>query len=173
MDLRFTRPSLRTLDQAGTEVLVASIATDERPPHGVAGLVDWRLAGKVSHLLEEGFIEGSVGEVTLIPGRPKLPFDKLILFGVGERTQFNERIFNFVVDAILETLEGLRVRAAVVELPGRPFEGIAPERAADLLLERADPRRDHDVWTLVEDAVAQRAIAQKLQGRRRIRTVLA
>ena len=36
MDLRFTLPSLRKLDLSGTEVLVAGLASDERPPHGVA-----------------------------------------------------------------------------------------------------------------------------------------
>jgi len=140
MDLRFAPPQLRKLDLLGTEVIVAAIAADERPPHGVAGLVDWRLAGRVSALLESGFAQGVVGEVVLIPGRPKLPFDKVLLFGIGPRQDFNEAIFRTVVVRILKTLEGLRARTAVVELPGRHFDGIAPQRAADILLENAGAR---------------------------------
>ena len=170
MDLRFTTPSLRRLDLTGTEVLVATLATDERPPHGVAGLLDYRLSGRISNLLLTGFASGEKGEVLLVPGKPKLPFDKIVLFGIGATTEFDEGTFHDSIAKILETLEGLRARTAVVELPGRHFGGILPERAADLLLESAGGRREHDVWTLVESADAQRAITQHMiQERRRVR----
>jgi hypothetical protein len=170
MDLRFTTPQLRKLDLAGTEVLVAALTSDERPPRGVAGLVDWRLSGRVSSLLASGFAAGGVGEVVLVPGKPKLPFDKIVLFGIGARSEFSELVFRAVVGRMLATLEGLRARTAVVELPGRHFGAIAAERAADLLLEAAGGRQEHDVWTLVESSDAQRAITQHMiQERRRVR----
>ena len=106
MDLRFTPPHLRQLDLAGTEVLVATLASDERPPRGVAGLADWRLAGRISRIIQSGFATGEVGEVLLVPGKPKLPFDKIVLFGVGARADFNERVFRAVVERMLETLAG-------------------------------------------------------------------
>jgi hypothetical protein len=161
---------LRRLDLFGTEVLVAALASDERPPHGLAGLVDWRLAGRLSRLLESGFATGNRGEVLLVPGKPKLPFDKVVLFGIGPVAEFDEAVFRGVVENMLATLEGLRSRTAVVELPGRHLGTIAPERAADILLESAGNRREHDVWTLVETTEGQRAITQHLvQERRRIR----
>ena len=170
MDLRFTTPHLRKLDLVGTEVLVAALAADERPPHGVAGLVDWRLAGRISRLLEAGFATGTLGEVLLIPGKPKLPFDKVVLFGCGPSAEFNEHVFRAVIDKVLSTLEGLRARTAVVELPGRHIGAIRAERAADILLESAGGRPEHDVWTLVESTEAQRAITQHMiQERRRVR----
>jgi hypothetical protein len=170
MDLRFTTPHLRRLDLAGTEVLVATLAADERPPHGVAGLVDWRLAGRISSLLSTGFATGDLGEVLLIPGKPKLPFDKILLFGIGSRHEFDERVFRVATAKILSTLEGLRARTAVVELPGRQLDAISAERAAEILLESAGARQEHDVWTLVESGDAQRAITQHMiQERRRVR----
>lgn len=170
MDLRFTTPSLRRLDLAGTEVLVAPLAADERPPHGVAGLVDFRLAGRISRLIQRGFASGALGEVILVPGKPKLPFDKILLFGMGATRAFDEDVFRRVVDEILSTLEGLRARTAVVELPGRHLGAIAAERAADMLLESVGARREHDVWTLVEPVDSQRAITQHMiQERRRVR----
>jgi hypothetical protein len=170
MDLRFITRHLRQLDLAATEVLVASLAADERPPHGVAGLVDWRLAGRISALIKSGFATGAVGEVLLIPGKPRLPFDKIVLFGLGTRSEFTERVFRLIVDKMLGTLEGLRARTAVVELPGRHFDAISAERAADILLELAGGRQEHDVWTLVEPAEAQRVItAHMIQERRRVR----
>jgi hypothetical protein len=172
VDLRFTTPELRKLDLLGTELIVSTLVADERPPHGVTGLLDFRLAGRISRLFEAGFATGRVGEVLLVPGKPKLPFDKLLLFGIGKKTEFNDPVFRVVVDKILRTLEGLRARTAVVELPGRHFDAISPERAADILLESAGGQKEHDVWTLVEPLDAQRAITQHMiQERRRVRHV--
>jgi hypothetical protein len=172
LDLRFTTPELRKLDLLGTEVLVSTLASDERPPHGVTGLLDFRLAGRISRLIESGFATGRVGEVLLVPGKPKLPFDKLLLFGIGKQSEFNDPVFRAVLEKILRTLEGLRARTAVVELPGRHFDAISPERAADILLESAGGQKEHDVWTLIEPLEAQRAITQHMiQERRRVRHV--
>jgi hypothetical protein len=170
MDLRFTAPDLRRLDLAGTEVLVACLMEGERPPRGVAGLVDWRLAGRISALVASGFASGKVGEVLLVPGKPKLPFDKVVLFGAGRPDAFSELVFSDVVARMLRTLEGLHVRNAVVQLPGRHIQGISAARAADLLLEQAAARPEHDIWTLLESADAQRSITQHMiQERRRVR----
>ena len=170
MELRFTTPGLRQLDKLGTEVLVATLSEGERPPRGVAAMVDWRLAGRISRMIVSGYATGRLGEVLLLPGKPKLSFDKVLLFGVGKSGAFDEQRFREVTGSMLQTLRGLRARTAVVELPGRYWDVIAPERAADVLLEMAGTERDHDLWTLVEPALAQRAItAQMIQERRRIR----
>jgi len=170
MDLRFISPHLRRLDCASTEVLVAGVLEDERPSHGVAGLVDWRLCGRLSRLMQKGSITGQLEEVVLIPGKPQLPFDKLLLFGLGTQADFGERVYRAAVLKILSTLEGMRARTAVVELPGRHFNGLAADQAAAILLELVQERPLHDVWTLVETADTQRVISQQLvQERRRIR----
>jgi hypothetical protein len=170
MELRFTLPQLRKLDLAGTEVLVCALAEGERPPKGVAGLIDWRLVGRISRLVASGFVSGVLGETLLVPGRPKLPFDKILFFGVGSTRDFSESVFRSVVERVLTTLEGLKARTAVVELPGRHFDGITPERAADILLEMAGGRPEHDAWTLIEPLEAQKVIAQQtILERRRVR----
>jgi hypothetical protein len=85
VELRFSLPSLRKLDLLGTEVILSALAEDEQPPHGLSGLLDWRMAGRISALIERGFVTGKLGEVVLLPGKPKLPFDKVLLFGIGAR----------------------------------------------------------------------------------------
>lgn len=170
MDLRFITPNLRSLDLAGTEVLVAPLCKGEHPPRGVTGLLDWRLSGRISRLIQQGFATGELGEVLLLPGRPKLAFDKMVLFGIGKPEAFSELVFRATVHRILNTLEGLKARSAVVELPGRHFQAIPPERAADILLEMVGSSPYHDVWTLLEPPDAQRAISQHMiQERRRLR----
>jgi hypothetical protein len=170
MDLRFTQPDLKKLDLTGTEILVCSLSRGERPPRGVAGLCDFRLGGRLSRLVKAGFATGALGEVVLVPGRPKLGFDKILLFGIGVPSDFSELVFRSVVEKVLATLEGLKARTAVVELPGRHLDAISAERAADILLEIAGARAEHDVWTLIETVEAQRVITQQtILERRRVR----
>ena len=77
--------------------------------------------------------------------------------------------FEGLVARILSTMEGLRTRSVVAQLPGRHLELIGAERAADILLDGAADKPEHDVWTLVEGASAQRAIAEHVLKKRRRR----
>jgi hypothetical protein len=167
VELRFAAPDLSRLDLAASEVLALALIEGERPPQAVAGLVDWRLAGRLSRLIQSGFVKGQLGEVLLLPGRPKLPFDKIVLFGAGTAQGFNEAVFQSVMQKMLATLEGLRVRNAVVELPGRHLSKIAPERAARILLEATADRAHHDIWTLLESPEAERSITKHMAQERR------
>jgi hypothetical protein len=173
MELRFVPRDLAILDDLDAEVLACPVWSDARPAHGVAGLCDWRLAGRVSELLRQGHITAEVGEVVLVPGKPRLTFDKLLFFGAGPRAAFGDGAFQSVVERMLSTIEGLGARAAVVELPGR-HDGLIPaERAADILLACAGRRREHDVWTLVESTDGRQRIMQHMiEERRRVRRVL-
>ena len=85
MELRFVPPHLHALDDHPAEVIACAVWSDERPMRGLAGLLDWRLAGRVSRLAKEQFVTGSVGEVLCMQGRPRLPFDKVVVVGAGER----------------------------------------------------------------------------------------
>lgn len=164
MDLRFVLPDLRRLDQLSSEVLVIPVVEGQRPPRGVLGLVDYRLGGHVSELLKSGTITGAPLEQLLLSGRPRLTFDKIFLVGVGRAEGFHPQIYAAALDVILRTLGNWGVRRAVVELPGRAAELIAPDLAVDILLERAEAFPDFDVWTLVDTADAARAV--NVSGRR-------
>ncbi len=173
MDLQFVSPRLSHLDALESEILACCVWEDQRPCDGVAGLCDWRLAGRISRLFRSGFLRGRRGEVMMLPGRPRLSFDKLLLFGAGSVAEFDDVACRDVLDHMLRTIGGLRSRISVVQLPGRQSELIAAEKAADMLLEAttrdADAHRN-DVWTLVEDGAARRRIQQHMiEERRRIR----
>ncbi|HEU4411094.1 MAG TPA: M17 family peptidase N-terminal domain-containing protein [Polyangiaceae bacterium] len=171
MELRFLNPDLRPLDGHPTEVLVGNLFAGERPPRGVAGLVNWRLGGRVDGLIESGFLTGDRGEVLLLPGRPRLEADKVLLFGLGGREGFDDAAFDLVADKLLDTLLGLCVRSAVVELPGRHDEALAPERAADRFLAAAAARGGaFDAFVLVDGVEAQKRIQHHMvEERRRVR----
>ncbi|HEY4118732.1 MAG TPA: M17 family peptidase N-terminal domain-containing protein [Byssovorax sp.] len=173
MELRFVSPELASLDDLDGEILACTIWSDARPSHGVAGLCDFRMAGRISSLERETLVSGELGEVALLPGKPRLTFDKLLVFGAGDRAAFDEEAFRAVVLHMLSTMEGLCARSLVVELPGRHDALISAERAADVLLACAGRRPEHDVWTLVEDADGrQRITRHMIEERRRVRRVM-
>jgi len=167
MEFRFVTPDLRKLDETSAELVACSMWKDERPMRGLAGLLDWRLAGKISRLARESFLRGDLGEVLFVPGRPRLPFDKIIVLGLGEESAFDDAKFREAVTRLLRTLEGLHVRRAVVELPGRGAGAIDPERATEIVLECVGDSPDHDAWWLVEEAEAQVRISARAQDERR------
>ncbi|HEY8038728.1 MAG TPA: M17 family peptidase N-terminal domain-containing protein [Polyangiaceae bacterium] len=171
MDLRFLAPELRRLDEASVEVCACTIWSDERPLRGFAGLLDWRLGGRLSALLKSGFVTGELGEVLLVPGKPHVPFEKVLVVGLGTRTGFGDGVFRQAVMRIARSLEGMRVRRAVVELPGRAGGVMEPEQAITLTLECVGASPDHDAWWLVEDGAAQKRVEQRAADeRRRVRT---
>ena len=104
----------------------------------------------------------------LVPGRPKLPFEKVLVFGLGPRCELSDEAFSAGVRHISRTLEGLHVARAVVELPGRGDGTIAPSKAAELLASAVGTDA-HDTWWLVEDDAGERVIRAKLEGDRRVK----
>ena len=166
MDMRFVARDARRMEDAAAEVCACTIWSDERPVRGFAGQLDWRMGGRLSALLKTGFMRGDRGELLLVPGRPQVPFEKVIVLGLGPRTGFGDGAFRDALARIARTLEGMRVRRAVVELPGRGCEAIDPEHAMELALEAASASPEHDAWWLVEDAPAQKRMEPLLRGRR-------
>ena len=169
VDLRFVAPDLRRLDEAGAEVVVCSVWKDERPLAGLACLLDWRLAGRLSRFARQGFLIGDLGEVVVLPARPRLPFDKLLACGLGPRASFGDATFRTVLARILDALTGLSVKKAVIELPGRGDSAIDPERAASILLDLLgdDAHDERDALWFVEEPDAQRRIEKHAQERHR------
>jgi len=167
MLFRFVAPSLAKLDELDTEVLVATLHTDVRPARGVVGLCDFRMGGRISKLLRSGFVTGSFGEVVMVPGKPFLSFDKILLFGAGSHAELTLARFQSLVVSFYQRLSKLRARVAVVELPGRAHSIISPTDAAHVLLQEAQRDRDCDWWTLVEASEGREVIESLVQEQRR------
>jgi hypothetical protein len=166
IDLRFVARDLRRLDETSAEVIACGIYRDARPMTGLAGLMDWRLSGRLSKLAKQGFLLGEVGEVLALPVRPRLPFDKLLVAGLGPRTSFGDATFKKVAARMIDAIAGLHAKKAILELPGRGDEAISAERAADILLDLiGDDERD--VLTFVEEPKDQQRIERQAHDRRR------
>jgi hypothetical protein len=171
VEIRFVSPLLRKLDDAGAELCACTIWSDERPVRGFADLIDWRLGGRLSALLRSGFLTGERGEALLVPGKPYLPFEKVLVVGLGDRASFGEEGFRAAVVHIAKAFEGLRVRRAVLELPGRASAVVGPREAITWTLECVGDSPEHDAWWLVEPLADQKLIEERAADeRRRVRT---
>ena len=161
MELEIVLPDLRLLDSLSAELIACSVWEDERPFGALAGLLDWRFGGRLSALAKQSFVRGETLETILVPGRPRVPFEKVLIVGLGKRSAFGEQTFRDAIDRLLSAMRGLKVRRAVVELPGRGHGAIDPERATELLLERSMGSEHHDAWWLVEDADSEKIVRAK------------
>ena len=65
--LGFIDPTLRSLDDHVSDILVLSAFSDEQPLEGITGLVDWRLRGRLSRWFVNGFATGRWGERAFTP----------------------------------------------------------------------------------------------------------
>jgi hypothetical protein len=162
IDVRFVAPDLRRLDEASAEIVACGIYKDERPLGGLAGLLDWRLAGRISRLAKESFLVGDGGELLALPARPRLPFDKALVVGLGMRRSFDQAGSKKALARILDALAGLHVKKALVEIPGRGDDAITPEQAADVLFDAST----NDAILVVERVDAQKKIEARLQEKR-------
>jgi hypothetical protein len=148
--------------------LALGVFTDERPLRGAAGLCDWRLCGRLSRLLKAERLSGRVDEVVMLPpARARLPFSRLMLFGLGEQGRFDERAYREQVARMRHVLEKAGIRSYALQPPGRSSGLIAPRRALELWQEQArQDEYEHDV-TIVESPAGQKEMAEALRGRAR------
>jgi hypothetical protein len=170
MEFTFIAPDPRRFDEANVELCLCGIWKDERPMRGLAGLIDWRLGGRLSDLLKTGFATGERGESLLLPGRPHVSFDKILVIGLGLRSDFDETTYDNHLLSITRALERLRVRRCVLELPGRSADAIDPSRAIVLAWKHVGKSLEHDAWCIVDTADAREEMAAKaMEARRRAR----
>ena len=163
MRVAFVAPELRRLDTVRSNAICLCLARNDWPLRGAPGLVDWRVSGHLSRLAQSGWLTCDRDEVVLMPLAGRLPFDKLLVVGVGAGLEDGE--IEAGLHRMFETLGKMRVHAAVVHLPGRT-RGLGPERAMELLLEVSRSHPDHDEVVLVEPLEAQRAMKAVLDARR-------
>lgn len=80
--------NLQQLGELAVDSYVLFLSQDERPPQGLAGLVDWQLAGALSAQLKSDFFKASKGDSLLLSTAElnkyhPLPGSRLFVFGLG------------------------------------------------------------------------------------------
>jgi hypothetical protein len=152
------------------DLLFVPIWTDVRPLRGAAGLLDWRMCGRLSSWLVGGELDGSTGEQMLFPSGNRLPWRLVLAVGAGPFAGFSEKRWKALLGRLLGTLRGLKVSRVAMALPARDGEaaGGAPSarRALDLALAEiaAQPGFLADLTIIVPPA-SQKELAEAVRVR--------
>lgn len=98
-------------------------------PRGVAGHVDWRLCGRIAHLLRADRFRGDAGEALLMPAGGRLGPARVFLFGLGPvRAPSGETCTD--LEAMVRALAEAGADRHAVGFPVAPGTPPAAEQAA-------------------------------------------
>ena len=151
-------------DETQRDCLVLPVFKDDRPLRGAAGLVDWRLCGKLSRLLKTSRASAEAGEQLLLPPGRRLRFARIFWFGLGDAKAYNEERFRRDLAWILGTLTKAGVNDWALQMPGRASGLIGARRAVEIVLE--DQLLADRSITVIEDPAGQKDIAELLRQSR-------
>jgi hypothetical protein len=112
----------------GGDTLVVPVWSDVRPLRGAAGLLDWRLCGRLSQMIRDGRLSGTAGEKLLFATR-RVPWQRVLAMGVGESIAFDEDTFRSAAACCLDTLRRIGACSFAIAFPGRDIDLIRPDRA--------------------------------------------
>ena len=171
MRVDFVRAELRHIDETRADALALPVFVDERPLRGTAGLVDWRLNGRISEWLTSARFAAAPGETLLYPDRGRLPFGRLLLFGLGAVGDFGPERLRELSPRILRALRDLGARRFAAPLPGRRALDMDVRKQVERWLEATrdvfldepgDPEPPEVI--ILDDSQTERATADTVSG---------
>ncbi|MBN2574642.1 MAG: hypothetical protein JXP73_08740 [Deltaproteobacteria bacterium] len=128
------------------DVLAVPVWSDLRPLRGAAGLLDWRLCGRLSQLLREGRLCGAPGEKLLLATN-RIAWQRVLAVGVGDSRDFDDDGFRSAIVCCLEALRRLGGNSLAIAFPGRDIDLIRPDRAMRVFLDAlAQSEREAGAW---------------------------
>ncbi len=157
------------------EAVVVNLFEGVTAPGGATGAVDRALDGAISQLIADGEIRGKSGEMTVVHTLGKMPPKRVLVAGLGERSDFD---LDAVRSATAESCRSLRrigVRRVATIAHGAGIGGLDAASVGQALAEGAllglyrfdrfksssDDRRDVDGVTIVELDADKREALEK------------
>lgn len=147
---RFIPVRLKDLDAEEGHLLVLSLFDDDRPPAGLAGLVDWRMDGLLSRIrattvypeldnplfqsMATGPFHAAENEKLLFPAGRHLPYEMVLVVGLGNSASYNGQRYRGAVAQVLESAASIRARDISLQLPGWQAAGLPARRACDIFV---------------------------------------
>jgi len=99
------------------ETLILGFFSDERPPKGYCGLVDWRLNGMISTEIAAGRISGAFLEKAAYAFPARIHVSRLLLFGLGAISDLTyDRLYNAGYE-MAKTVNGIGATDLALPVP--------------------------------------------------------
>ncbi|PLX98943.1 MAG: hypothetical protein C0623_10765 [Desulfuromonas sp.] len=90
-------------DRMEGEVATVFFFEDDRPLHGSASLLDWRLNGALTDLLLAGKVTGKLGDTVIFQNNGKLDADWALFLGGGKRSRLSGAVWERLLRKGLKT----------------------------------------------------------------------
>ena len=104
-------------DALNRDTLILGFFSDERPPRGYCGLVDWRLNGMISTAIARGRISGEFLEKLLYAFPERIRISRLLLLGLGPISELTyDRLYNAGYE-IARTVSGIQANDLALPIP--------------------------------------------------------
>jgi enoyl-CoA hydratase/carnithine racemase len=116
------------------DLVVAAFFEDERPPGGLAGLLDWYLCGLLTDLLFDGRATGAQGEMVLLATQGKLKIGSILAVGLGSRADADPERLTATLPAVAERIAELKAETVAVGFLGSRGVRFTPARRIKLIL---------------------------------------
>jgi hypothetical protein len=99
------------------ETLILGFFSDERPPKGYCGLVDWRLNGMISAEIARGRISGVFLEKIACAFPRRIHISRLLLLGLGALSELTyDRLYNAGFE-MARTIDGIGATDLAIPVP--------------------------------------------------------
>ena len=114
MKIRITTASP---DELHHDTLILGVFSDERPPRGYGGWVDWRLNGVISAEIARGKISGRFPDKLLYAYPQRIRVSRLLLFGMGPLAELTyDHLYNTGYE-MARTLSGIQTTDMALPMP--------------------------------------------------------
>ena len=114
MKIRITTASP---DELHHDTLILGVFSDERPPRGYGGWVDWRLNGIISTEIARGMISGRFPDKLLYAYPQRIRVSRLLLFGMGPLAELTyDHLYNTGYE-MARTLSGIQTTDMALPMP--------------------------------------------------------
>jgi hypothetical protein len=120
-------------DALNLDTLILGFFSDERPPRGYCGLVDWRLNGMISTEIARGRVSGEFMEKLLYAFPKRIRISRILLFGLGPFSELTyDRLYNTGYE-VARTVSGIRADDLAIPIPAAD-RGLKLSRMAEALI---------------------------------------
>ncbi len=124
-------------DRLEAEVVAAFYFEDVRPLCGGCSLLDWRMNGRLSHLLASGQVTGRAGEQILIANNGKLAAEWVLWCGGGRWQGLGTEGYRGLVRHLLQSCSDAGFsRVALCLTPLDDFDASALEKEVSRMLRK-------------------------------------
>lgn len=106
----------RPFDKLKSQCAIVTAFTDLRPLHGNSAVLDWRLNGRLSKLMQIHKFNGQFKETLLMPAEGRVYANDIIVVGLGEKNKFDESQISDFIQYLLNVLDQRRIKDFMISL---------------------------------------------------------